>query len=143
MIFVTGGAGFIGANFVLDWLAAGGEPVLVIDKLTYAGRIENLDAVRAAMLALDERTDAELLRLDMLHMATDCGANALMERVVALADEAQPATRPMTAEDGWPTLAWAFVDACDRFRQVQASNAKLMERAAGECARCAECSPAP
>jgi hypothetical protein len=67
-------------------------------------------------------------------MATDCGANALMERVVALADEAQPAKRPMTAEDGWPTLAWAFVDACDRFRQVQASNAKLMERAAGECA---------
>jgi len=48
MIFVTGGAGFIGANFVLDWLAAGGEPVLVIDKLTYAGRIENLDAVRGS-----------------------------------------------------------------------------------------------
>jgi len=48
MIFVTGGAGFIGANFVLDWLAAGGEPVLVIDKLTYAGRLENLDAVRGS-----------------------------------------------------------------------------------------------
>lgn len=104
------------------------------DPLVLCARFENLDAVRAAMLVLDERTDAELLRLDMLHMATDCGANALMERVVALADEAQPVKRPMTAEDGWPTLAWAFVDACDRFRQVQASNAKLMERAAGECA---------
>jgi hypothetical protein len=104
------------------------------DPLVLCARFENLDAVRAAMLVLDERTDAELLRLDMLHMATYCGANALMERVVALADEAQPVKRPMTAEDGWPTLAWAFVDACDRFRQVQASNAKLMERAAGECA---------
>ena len=34
MIFVTGGAGFIGANFVLDWLATTGEPVVNIDKLT-------------------------------------------------------------------------------------------------------------
>jgi dTDP-glucose 4,6-dehydratase len=42
MIFVTGGAGFIGANFVLDWLACGDEPVLVIDKLTYAGNRESL-----------------------------------------------------------------------------------------------------
>jgi dTDP-glucose 4,6-dehydratase len=36
MILVTGGAGFIGANFVLDWLADGGEPVVNLDKLTYA-----------------------------------------------------------------------------------------------------------
>ncbi len=42
MIFVTGGAGFIGANFVLDWLAAAGESVLNLDKLTYAGNLENL-----------------------------------------------------------------------------------------------------
>ena len=33
MILVTGGAGFIGANFVLDWLAAVGEPVVNVDKL--------------------------------------------------------------------------------------------------------------
>jgi dTDP-glucose 4,6-dehydratase len=39
---VTGGAGFIGANFVLDWLAAGNEPVVNLDKLTYAGNLENL-----------------------------------------------------------------------------------------------------
>jgi dTDP-glucose 4,6-dehydratase len=44
MILVTGGAGFIGANFVLDWLAATGEPVLNLDKLTYAGNLENLAA---------------------------------------------------------------------------------------------------
>src|SRR5262249_15701284 len=42
MILVTGGAGFIGANFVLDWLAATGEPVLNLDKLTYAGNLGNL-----------------------------------------------------------------------------------------------------
>lgn len=37
MILVTGGAGFIGANFVLDWLASSDEPVINLDKLTYAG----------------------------------------------------------------------------------------------------------
>ena len=45
MIFVTGGAGFIGSNFVLDWLAGGGEPVLNLDKLTYAGNLESLESV--------------------------------------------------------------------------------------------------
>ncbi|MBK8335635.1 MAG: dTDP-glucose 4,6-dehydratase [Sterolibacteriaceae bacterium] len=42
MILVTGGAGFIGANFVLDWLRATGEPVVNVDALTYAGNRENL-----------------------------------------------------------------------------------------------------
>ena len=42
MILVTGGAGFIGSNFVLDWLVAGNEPVLNVDALTYAGNRENL-----------------------------------------------------------------------------------------------------
>ena len=46
MILVTGGAGFIGANFVLDWLAAGGEPVVNLDKLTYAGNPDNLAALQ-------------------------------------------------------------------------------------------------
>jgi dTDP-glucose 4,6-dehydratase len=41
-ILVTGGAGFIGANFVLDWLAAEGEPVVNLDALTYAGNLESL-----------------------------------------------------------------------------------------------------
>ena len=45
MILVTGGAGFIGANFVLDWLAHSDEPVLTFDKLTYAGNLENLALV--------------------------------------------------------------------------------------------------
>jgi dTDP-glucose 4,6-dehydratase len=47
MILVTGGAGFIGANFVLDWLANGGEPVVNLDALTYAGNPQNLQAAAA------------------------------------------------------------------------------------------------
>ena len=46
MILVTGGAGFIGANFVLDWLAQSGEGVINLDKLTYAGNLENLDTLK-------------------------------------------------------------------------------------------------
>jgi dTDP-glucose 4,6-dehydratase len=46
MIFVTGGAGFIGANFVLDWLARCDEPVVNLDKLTYAGNLETLACVQ-------------------------------------------------------------------------------------------------
>lgn len=42
MIFVTGGAGFIGSNFVLDWLAQSSETVINFDKLTYAGNLNNL-----------------------------------------------------------------------------------------------------
>ncbi len=42
MILVTGGAGFIGANFVLDWLATSDEPVINLDALTYAGNRETL-----------------------------------------------------------------------------------------------------
>lgn len=41
-ILVTGGAGFIGSNFVLDWLAANDEPVVTLDALTYAGNLANL-----------------------------------------------------------------------------------------------------
>ena len=46
MLLVTGGAGFIGANFVLDWFAATGEPVLNLDALTYAGNLESLKALQ-------------------------------------------------------------------------------------------------
>ena len=45
MILVTGGAGFIGSNFVLDWLAQSAEPVVNLDKLTYAGNLANLASI--------------------------------------------------------------------------------------------------
>lgn len=45
-ILVTGGAGFIGANFVLDWLAGNDEPVLNLDKLTYAGNLQTLSSLQ-------------------------------------------------------------------------------------------------
>ncbi|PIT83157.1 dTDP-glucose 4,6-dehydratase [Limnohabitans sp. 15K] len=45
-LLVTGGAGFIGANFVLDWLAASGENVINLDKLTYAGNPETLASLQ-------------------------------------------------------------------------------------------------
>jgi len=46
MMLVTGGVGFIGANFVLDWLALNNEPVITLDKLTYAGNVENLKSLQ-------------------------------------------------------------------------------------------------
>ena len=49
-ILVTGGAGFIGANFVLDWMRLVGTPLVNLDKLTYAGNLQTL-----ASLASDSR----------------------------------------------------------------------------------------
>ncbi|KRC73487.1 dTDP-glucose 4,6-dehydratase [compost metagenome] len=45
-ILVTGGAGFIGANFVLDWLSQSDEPIINLDKLTYAGNPQSLQALQ-------------------------------------------------------------------------------------------------
>lgn len=46
LILVTGGAGFIGSNFILQWITAEPEPLLNVDKLTYAGNLNNLQLVR-------------------------------------------------------------------------------------------------
>ena len=69
MILVTGGAGFIGSNFVLDWLAQGQEPVVNLDKLTYAGNLANLASVQD-----DPRH---------LFVQGDIGDSALVERLLA------------------------------------------------------------
>ena len=45
-VLVTGGAGFIGGNFVLDWVAGHEEPVVNLDKLTYAGNLETLASLK-------------------------------------------------------------------------------------------------
>ena len=44
-ILVTGAAGFIGSNFVLDWLSQSAEEVVSLDLLTYAGNLENLSSL--------------------------------------------------------------------------------------------------
>jgi dTDP-glucose 4,6-dehydratase len=71
MIFVTGGAGFIGSNFVLDWLAQSGEAVLNFDKLTYAGNLNNLAALQGDARHLFVRGDicdgAQVLALLQQH----------------------------------------------------------------------------
>ena len=68
-ILVTGGAGFIGSNFVLDWLTQCEEPVINLDKLTYAGNLENL-----ASLAGDARH---------VFVQGDLGDRALVDRLLA------------------------------------------------------------
>lgn len=74
MIFVTGGAGFIGSNFVSNWLKNNQESVLVIDCLTYAGNLQNLDSVsqdpRYNFNQLDIRNLAGLRELISLHKPT-------------------------------------------------------------------------
>lgn len=63
-IFVTGGAGFIGSNFVLDWLSRRRGPLVNLDKLTYAGNPENLASVEnnsAYAFALGDICDATLV----------------------------------------------------------------------------------
>ena len=71
MIFVTGGAGFIGANFVLDWLAGSSEAVVNIDKLTYAGNLNNLAALdgdpRHIFARCDINDSAQVLALLQAH----------------------------------------------------------------------------
>lgn len=69
MILVTGGAGFIGANFVLDWLSQSDEAVVNLDKLTYAGNLETL-----ASLGGDRRH---------VFVRGDIGDSALVDRLLA------------------------------------------------------------
>lgn len=69
MIIITGGAGFIGSNFVLDWLAQSDEPIVNLDKLTYAGNLENLVSLQG-----DARH---------LFVQGDLGDRALVDRLLA------------------------------------------------------------
>jgi dTDP-glucose 4,6-dehydratase len=67
MILVTGGAGFIGANFILDWLAGSAEPVLNLDALTYAGNLESLASLDGDPRHVFVKGDiADRARLDRL-----------------------------------------------------------------------------
>jgi dTDP-glucose 4,6-dehydratase len=65
-IFVTGGAGFIGANFVLNWLAQpGADGVVNVDKLTYAGN-------RKTLSSLDGDTRHVFSQTDICDRRTGC-----------------------------------------------------------------------
>ncbi|MGI4857965.1 MAG: dTDP-glucose 4,6-dehydratase [Janthinobacterium lividum] len=70
MLLVTGGAGFIGANFVLDWFADSDEPVINVDSLTYAGNLATLESVQGNPSHLFSRTDiGDRAALDALFAA--------------------------------------------------------------------------
>lgn len=89
MILVTGGAGFIGSNFILDWLARSDEPVVNCDKLGYAGNLDNLAAlagdarhvfVRADIL--DRETMASLLRIHRPRAVVHFAAETHVDRSI-------------------------------------------------------------
>lgn len=67
-ILVTGGAGFIGANFVIDWIREAGSPIVNLDKLSYAGNLESL-----ASLSGDDRH---------IFVQGDIGDAAMVERLL-------------------------------------------------------------
>ncbi|SDV47836.1 dTDP-glucose 4,6-dehydratase [Chitinasiproducens palmae] len=57
MLLLTGGAGFIGANFVLDWFKSNDEPIVNVDKLTYAGNLGTLRSLQGDARHIFSRTD--------------------------------------------------------------------------------------
>ena len=68
-LLVTGGAGFIGGNFVLDWIAGSDEPVVNLDKLTYAGNLETLSSLQG--------------NARHIFVQGDIGDRALMDKLLA------------------------------------------------------------
>jgi len=87
-LLVTGGAGFIGANFILDWLSEAGEPVVNLDKLTYAGNLGNLASLAADARHLLQSDLVNLRRRQSGRRAEFCliGVPFFAERQVAHAD---------------------------------------------------------
>ena len=64
-ILVTGGAGFIGSNFVLSWMKAASTGVVNLDLLTYAGNAANLAALEADLRLLDSAPRAAAARREI------------------------------------------------------------------------------
>lgn len=88
-IMVTGGAGFIGSNFVLDWLALSDEAVINIDKLTYAGNLENLQSLKGHNGHVFVRSDigdaatvGELLRTHKPRAVVNFAAESHVDRSI-------------------------------------------------------------
>ena len=77
MILVTGGAGFIGGNFVLDWLEQSDEAVINLDVLTYAGNLENLKTLegdKRHVFVQGDIGDSDLL----IHLLKDYRPRAIL-----------------------------------------------------------------
>ncbi|VEB45315.1 dTDP-glucose 4,6-dehydratase [Chromobacterium violaceum] len=88
-ILVTGGAGFIGGNFVLDWLAEREETVINLDALTYAGNLETLHRVRTKPNHVfthgdigDRKLVAELLRTHRPRAIVNFAAESHVDRSI-------------------------------------------------------------
>lgn len=94
MILVTGGAGFIGSNFVLNWLSSCNEPVLNLDKLTYAGNMQNLGSAVSSQRHLFVKGDiadvelvGQLLRAHNIRAVVNFAAESHVDRSILGAGE--------------------------------------------------------
>ena len=130
-ILVTGGAGFIGSNFVLDWIAATGEPVVNLDKLTYAGNPANLAALAGdarhrfvrgdiADMPLVERLFAEHRLRAVVHFAAESHVDRSIHGPAPFIDTNVVGTfRLLEAARAW----WASLEgeARDAFRFLHVS----------------------
>jgi hypothetical protein len=88
MVVITGGAGFIGSNLVHYWIEKMTEPVINVDKLTYAGNLQNAaqgpqsDAVRINFRTAFEIRDCATPASNLRHESTSCrGSPALVPKV--------------------------------------------------------------
>jgi dTDP-glucose 4,6-dehydratase len=89
MILITGGAGFIGSNFVLDWLRLSAEPIVNVDALTYAGNLQNLEGIAGDPRHVFVRADirdgdlmARLMQEHAVRAVVHCAAESHVDRSI-------------------------------------------------------------